>query len=75
MQINSGYNIASQAINQGLNNMNQIAHSIAQSGTTKETSPVKDLIELKKESQHIKANMHVIKTLKEAEDFLIDIMA
>lgn len=78
MQINNSYNIASQAINRGVDDINTIAHTIAQGSVNAdaETKPVTEsLIELKKESQNIKANMHVIKTIQDTEEFLIDIMA
>ncbi len=76
---NNSYNIASQAINRGLYTINQTAYSIAQNGTTddakKDTDLISDLVELKQTSQHIKANMQVIKTIQETEEYLIDIMA
>jgi len=75
---NNSYHIASHAINHGLYNLSQAAHAIAQNGTTNEADNqqlVKDVIAVKQSSQYIQANMQVIKTIQETEEYLIDIMA
>ena len=75
MSINSAYQTSSNAIQQGLFDISQTAHRVAQSVHNDDVNLVEELVTLKQQSRAVEANMQVIKTLKDVDEHLIDIMA